>query len=261
MKVVMTSTALLLASQLSFAQSFSTDPNGVAGSTTPTFPDRGLAVQLVQNTALTITALNSVSCNAGGLHTDNSYMRRFDLDGDHALVAPFELTSVDVGVETATGNGGTQPIEIRAYSIPNASTLTFGNLTMVGSIATTIADTSETLENFVVSAAGVNPSTHDLVVEVFTPEGQTNGHSFFIGSNDLGEIAPSYLAAADCGITEPTTTGTIGFPNMQIVLVANGTSGEPYVRPEPIPTMGVWGTAALVFALMLAGAAVMRRRS
>ena len=47
---------------------------------------------------------------------------------------------------------------------------------------------------------------------MFTPEGQTAGNSFFIGSNAAGQTAPSYLAAAACGVTEPTDTAAIGFP-------------------------------------------------
>ena len=71
-----------------------------------------------------------------------------------------------------------------------------------------------------------------LVVEVFTPNGQTAGNSFFIGSNALGQTAPSYLAAADCGVTEPTDTAAIGFPGMHIGRVAlhlMGHSASPVI--------------------------------
>ena len=42
-------------------------------------------------------------------------------------------------------------------------------------------------------------------MEVFTPDGQATGNLFFIGSNAAAETGPSYLSAADCGITTPTT--------------------------------------------------------
>ena len=48
-------------------------------------------------------------------------------------------------------------------------------------------------------AASVPAGALEMVLEVFTPNGQTAGHSFFIGSNNLGESAPSYLQAPACG--------------------------------------------------------------
>ena len=48
-------------------------------------------------------------------------------------------------------------------------------------------------------AASVPAGALEMVLEVFTPNGQTDGHSFFIGSNNLGESAPSYLQAPACG--------------------------------------------------------------
>ncbi|NUM43460.1 MAG: carboxypeptidase regulatory-like domain-containing protein, partial [Anaerolineales bacterium] len=52
-----------------------------------------------------ITALNSVSCNAGGLHTDNSYLRHFTL-ADFGITDSFDVTEVSFGVEQATGATG-----------------------------------------------------------------------------------------------------------------------------------------------------------
>ena len=63
------------------------------------------------------------------------------------------------------------------------------------------------------------------MVEIFTPDGQTAGHTFFIGSNNLGETGPSYILSADCAITVPTPTSGIGFPGMQIVMNVTGDTG------------------------------------
>jgi hypothetical protein len=65
-------------------------------------------------------------------------------------------------------------------------------------------------------------STNQLVVEVFTPDGESAGNLFFIGSNTAAESAPSYLSAAVCGVPTPTTTAGIGFPNMHVVMTVNG---------------------------------------
>ena len=67
------------------------------------------------------------------------------------------------------------------------------------------------------------------------------GNGFFIGSNGLGETGPSYISAADCGITAPTTTAAIGFPAMMIVMNVTGNDGAPCpVGPatNPSPASG-----------------------
>ena len=170
----------------------------------------------------TIIENNSVSCNASGSHTDNSYLRRFDLDGAHGLTNLLNVSEVSIGIESAvSGTGVDQPIEIRLHSIPNGALMEWANLTQVGLESIVLANTAFSVQTFAVNGT-VNPLTSDLVVEVFTPNGQTDGHSFFIGSNNLGQSAPSYIATADCGVLEPTPTGDIGFPDMHIVMVVHG---------------------------------------
>ncbi len=70
--------------------------------------------------------------------------------------------------------------------------------------------------------AGTVPAGSTLVVEFLTPDGAADGNLIFVGSNNLGQTAPTYLAAADCGITEPDTTDSIGFPDMQLVMNVTG---------------------------------------
>ncbi|HNB33923.1 MAG TPA: HYR domain-containing protein, partial [Bacteroidia bacterium] len=66
------------------------------------------------------------------------------------------------------------------------------------------------------------PANAVLIVELFTPDGGGSNNSFFIGSNNSAQTGPSYISAADCGITTPTDLATIGFPNMHIILNVNG---------------------------------------
>jgi hypothetical protein len=166
----------------------------------------------------TVTLLNSVSCNAGGLHTENSYYRVFDLDA-LGVTGAISVNSVDIGVEQAVGAAGTQPVNVKLYT----STIdppTLASMTLLNDTQFEFADASGVVSNFDVTDTVV-PAGSILVVELLTPEGQTAGHSFFIGSNAAGQTDESYLRAPDCGISEPTSTATIGFPNMQIVLVVN----------------------------------------
>jgi hypothetical protein len=93
-------------------------------------------------------------------------------------------------------------------------------LTLIGQADTMVADQALTIIN--VPVTGTAPAGSQLVVEVFTPDGETAGNLFFIGSNASPETGPSYLRAAACGVTNPTTTSALGFPNMHIVMNVNG---------------------------------------
>jgi hypothetical protein len=121
------------------------------------------------------------------------------------------------------------------------ATLLYANLTPIGSADMTVM--TETLTILTVPITGTAPAGSALVVEVFTPDGQATNESFRIGSNNLGQTAPSYLAAAACGITEPATTAAIGFPDMHIVMnvsgdaidpVCSGSNNIPWVSANPI---------------------------
>ena len=201
---------------------------GVGQSVTPERPATpdGL-VTITHSASQSIIALNSVSCNAGGLHTDNSYMRVFDLAA-FGLANGLDVTEVEFGIEQALGATGSQPVTVNLYvkTVP-ANPLTFANLTLIGTANTSVTDQSATV--LAVPVAGSAGAGSILVVEVFTPNGQAAGNSFFIGSNNLGQTAPSYLAAADCGVPEPTDTAAIGFPGMHIVM---NVTGDADVTPQ-----------------------------
>jgi hypothetical protein len=212
-----------------------------------TAPLGGNCTTITQSSSQAITPLNSVSCNNGIGHTDNSYYRAFSLTS-FGIVGAFDVQSVDIGIEEATSGGlipptaskhsigpnkgqgksksaprggGTQPISVKLYTSSTAFPAGFpGSLTLIGSVDTTVADQSGTVLNIPVT--GTAPAGSQLVVEIFTPDGEGAGNLFFIGSNSAAETGPSYLRAADCGVTTPTTTAAIGFPNMHIVMNVNG---------------------------------------
>src|SRR6185295_5790154 len=79
-------------------------------SATPTGSPCPLVI--TQSIAQTITTGNSVSCNNGTGHTDNSYWRAFNM-ASFTGGAQFILTSVDFGVESANN---TQPVTVRLYA-------------------------------------------------------------------------------------------------------------------------------------------------
>ena len=92
----------------------------------------------------------------------------------------------------------------------------------------------------------------------------------FIGCNDLGQSAPTYIHAADCGIFDPVDLANLGFPNAQMVMVVNadtsggggdgGGDGGAGDGGGGVPA--AFGPGLLVLAaLLLAASAYLRRRS
>jgi hypothetical protein len=89
-----------------------------------------------------------------------------------------------------------------------------------------------------VSGVIQNPIQSDLVVELFTPDGTgPEQNSLYVGANGNGETRPSYIAATDCGLPEPTPLDSVGFPYVHLILVVNGelTGGS---TPSEITTWG-----------------------
>ncbi len=176
---------------------------------------------LNQSTAQTVVAGSTISCNGGGpgfLHTDNSYFRAFSLG---AFPTGFSACGVRLGVETANaaGVGTTQPLTVRIYSNTGGA-FPAGTRTQVGTATVNVADQALTLLDVPVS--GTVPAGAELIAEVFTPSGQVDGHSLFVGSNAAGQSGPGYIQASSCGIGSPTSLATIGFPNVHLVLSVLG---------------------------------------
>ena len=250
---------LVLLASASWGAGFSHNTLGTAGQAGSHTEGTGCgATLLTQSTSQSIITGNSVSCNAGGLHADNSYFRAYDMT---AFAAGFDVCEVQVGVEQAIGAGGAQPITVNVYANSGAA-FPNGTLTLLGTASPSVADQSLTVLS-VPLAASVPAGTTEMVLEVFTPDGQVAGNSFFIGSNNLGQSGPSYLSAADCGITAPTPTSAIGFPDMQIVLNASGDAvgGPPPPSVVEVPTLGGWGLALLVVVLAGAAFVALRKRA
>ena len=146
----------------------------------------------------------------------------------------YNVTSVSFGVEEATGAGGTQPVTVRLHT-NSGGAFPAGTRTQIATTTIQVLDSASGTVLDVPLVATV-PAGAELVMEVFTPNGQATGNFFFIGSNTAAETGPSYLSAADCGLATPTDTATIGFPDMNIVFNINGTC-VPGTTPTPTPTV------------------------
>src|SRR5690606_31848393 len=154
-------------------------------------------VSMSQTTSTSPVALNSVSCNLAGSHADNSYFRRYYFDEHAGIGANTTINSVDVSVEEAAGSANT--LIVNLYTIPSGTpvdTIPLGSLTLIGTATTTVAATTLGSINVPVTGVVADTSASDLVVEVFTPNGQATGETFFIGSTNTGETHASFIMAA-----------------------------------------------------------------
>ncbi len=240
----------------SWSAGFSANPAGVAGQVGGGIVEGGCgATLLTQSTSQTIVALNSVACNGGGLHTDNSYFRAYDMTG---FPDGFDVCEIQVGVEQASSLGGTQPITVNVYANTGGA-FPAGTQILLGTAPVSVADQALAVLD-VPLAASVPAGTTEMVLEVFTPNGQSAGNGFFIGTNNLGQSGLSYIMAPDCGVLSPTPTAGIGFPDMHIVLNAVGDAQIAGPAAE-IPALDGWGLTLLGFFLGGAAFIALRKRS
>lgn len=172
-----------------------------------------------------ITPLNSVACTDGVEHTENSYLRRF-LSSE--VPGGFTTKEFDMAIESASSVAGTQDIFVNVYSIADADAFLFANMTLEGtSGAFAIPDGDSTF--FSIPVVATIAAGSGMVVEIFQDDatGTGSGELLWIGSNAIGQSAPSYIASASCGIFEPTDMTDIGFPGMMHIMGVDGTLGAP----------------------------------
>ncbi|WP_369370482.1 carboxypeptidase regulatory-like domain-containing protein [Promicromonospora sp. Populi] len=171
------------------------------------------ATTITHSASQEVAALNSASCGSIAGTTENHFFRTFTLS-DFDIDDDFEVSEVSFGVEEATA----QTLTVNLYTLQGA--LTFANLTSIGTAQANIP--ASTLTMISVPVTGEVPAGATLVVEVVSPNQQATGGVFYVGSNDAGQTAPSYLSAPDCALTEPATTDSIGWPGMHIVMNVSG---------------------------------------
>jgi hypothetical protein len=260
--------AALLAAGAVQAANFETNPNPpTASSGAPFVPD---LPNITQSTDPVNVVTGSVACVAGGISSDNWFLRRFFLNTDHGINLQYNVTSVDYGIEAVNVFvGTTAPITVSTHSIPNGAAFTFANLTQLGTVTRNFPDgTALVVENFVVSGSILNPSTEDLVIAWFNPDVTAGGdYGMWPGSNAAGQSRPSYLASVGCSLPEPTDIASIA-PDMHLVITVNGDeqvvptpTNPPIQAGEPIPAMNRFGIVAMVVLLVGVAILVMWRRS
>lgn len=177
--------------------------------------------------AMDVTPSTTPRCGyPDGTTTENRYLRTFT-PADFGVTASVRLTEVAFGVEAVTVP---HTVSVNVYRL--VGELSYANLRR---LATTTVDLQPQSRSVVAAPVDVTvPAGATLVVEVVTPDLEGTG-SFIAGSNRSGETAPSYVAAPECGITEPTSLSTLGFDDAHLVLAVTGRvdCGPPWLGLDP----------------------------
>ena len=174
----------------------------------------------------TISVGSSSACEAGpGIIGANSFLRRFDLDGEFGL-SHFSVSSVEWAIESAVAGPtySDQPSIVFLYQIANSDELNFTNMgDPIGARNYEIPDLTLAAINTPVTSPVINALTHDLVVEIYKPSGEFEGHRFAIGSNGEGETSDSYIFAPQCFTDNnvPVRLSSV-FPGMNLIMRVNG---------------------------------------
>ncbi|MBK9531352.1 MAG: HYR domain-containing protein [Chitinophagaceae bacterium] len=222
----------------------------------------------------TIVQFNTVSCNTGApgyINRDNSYYRKYDLAA-MGITGPYTIKKINWGIETAapfagksankqatssgisTNSGGfakgdnptssiVQSVTLKVYTLTGPFIL--ANLTQVASETVSINTQSQTLISTTLTSPPTVPANSTIVLEIFTPDGTGAGTSIFVASNNLGQSAPSYIRANDCGVTQPTDLAGIGFPGVHLILNAEGEEGPTVVSTPPSGSLFPVGTTTV----------------
>ncbi|HEY6942205.1 proprotein convertase P-domain-containing protein [Dokdonella sp.] len=177
-----------------------------------------------------------VSCGVSGTSTTaNSWWRRFYFNEHPGVGASTSVTSVTI----SSGSNGPSgvPVTINLYTIPHGTptdTIPTASLTPIGTGTGTI-DSGLVSVTIPVSGSIADTAGNDLVVEYHIDAVATG--QFFPGANATPETHPSFLSAADCGVNEPTTAATIGFPDFHLTMIVNvgGTPPATCANPADIP--------------------------
>jgi hypothetical protein len=222
---------------------------------------------ITQSTDPNTLGAGSIACGNGAATTENSWYRLFDLDGGHGLTGAFCAESVDYGIETAIDNGVPQNLVVTTACLPDGMPYLNLFLNEVGSEVHAQADAD--LEFFNVTASGCcDADTESMSVELEAPLDCTVAGcgQLYIGSNNLGQSGPTYLASVSCGVNDPTNIADIGFPDMHLVMIVNGdgTDGNGDGGQDgddgPVPASNGIGMVLMLVLLLGSSAYFMRRR-
>ncbi|HET9048340.1 MAG TPA: GEVED domain-containing protein [Chiayiivirga sp.] len=193
-----------------------------------------------------------VSCNDGSTTDANSWWRRFYFNEHSFVAASTEVTKVTISTGSVDVAGGL-PSTINLYTIPHSvavDTIDIGQLTLIGTASFTA---SGALTSIDVPVTGEISDTvaMDLVVEWTTPG--TSAGTFYPGANATTETHPTFLSAAGCSVTTPTTAAALGLPDFHLTMVVSVQDTGPVLPGCDNPNNISWLSANPLSGAILAG--------
>ena len=196
---------------------------------------------ITQSTSQTVTIGNpiwpcaNIHPDGRNAHTDNSYWRAFDMQ-KLAGGAQYNVSAVSFGVELANNP---QPVTVRLYR-NSWGTFPEGVRTPIGSTTITVGPSESGRVVTVPLQATIPAQTSEVVMELFTPNGEADGNFFQVGSNSDPETGPSYWSS-------PCTASTPQVTNMHLVFSLHGSSsGETSTPPPTCPPVITQSTSQAI---------------
>ena len=201
------------------------------------------AQQITQSVDPYTLETSSIACASEGVTRDTGWWRLFDLDSEFGLVGAFCVSSVRYGIELA--EGPTQNITVNVFCLDDGDPFELDSLELVGT--STVAQSDSVFEFFNVEVGGCcDTATQRMAVELLSDDCVETGSctSLFIGMNYLGETAPTYASAPDCGIVDPVDLTVVEF-SPDLVMVVYG-----YDSAGGVPASAPAGMLLLILALL-----------
>lgn len=178
------------------------------------------AQQILSHSVDQTTFSGGVACaGTGGAYTANNIWWRSYVLADFGITSDFAIGGVQFAAGTLTASN--YDVTLTVY-LNSGGAFPSGTRTPLATKTVTLNPSQEgTIVDVLLDSPVTVPAASEIVISLDAPSLETEGTSFRIGQNELGESAPSYLSSpVDCGIADPVTTESIGFPDDIILNLA-----------------------------------------
>jgi hypothetical protein len=178
-------------------------------------------ITLTHSSSMEVLDANAVACadNTTGYTRENHFLRTFTL-ADFGISSSFKVAEVTFGIERISPAAS---VTVALYTLDGP--FVFTNLRLLASKKVPVDEQEGTLVTVPISADV--PAGATLVLDVVAPDMAPVGGSYFPGSNQAPETAPSYIASEPCGAANPVTFESIGNGQVHLVMSVTGTTDTP----------------------------------
>lgn len=174
----------------------------------------GVAVNaqtITHNNSQTIVDGLGLTCQSGGITTDNQFFGVFDLAGDFAITGAWQVESVEFGVdEVLNAPGDAFNVTVNAYTTDSGDPN--GTLTLLGGDQITLSSADAlSVVQVPFGTPAVVPAGGVLVIELLVLDDTQTG--FRLGATDVASNDDSWILSDPCGLPTADTYANIGFPD------------------------------------------------